>query len=86
MVIKPDQSKSYQSFAEALEDNGFVNVGRATQFTENDVNLKEVFEKENELYYISGHDHFNTTIYSVELKELDELSDHGNYEYDLEMY
>ena len=55
--ISTDQSKAYFNPADAVTDKGF---GR----------MDDVFFKDGKNYKIKSYDHFNTTIYSVTLKEI----------------
>lgn len=82
MKIKTDCTKNYMSGMEALEDFGFKKVG-LIRITKNFKEItRDLVEKNGKLYYYVGMDHFNTTIYSVTLKEVEKLTG----EYTKEMY
>lgn len=73
MKIKPDQTKSYFSADQALSDSGFEYYGQGFG-PENAVGKRkkyEVFEKDNQHYAFQSMDHYNTTIFSITLKEID---------------
>lgn len=57
LKVETNQAKAYFTPADAVTDQGFEQKG-------------EVFTKDGKDYKIKSYDHFNTTIYSVTLKEV----------------
>ena len=57
LKVETDQSKTYFKPSDALVDQGFSQ-------------RDEIFRKDGKPYTIESYDHFNTTIYSVTLKEI----------------
>ena len=57
LKIETDQSKSYFKPSDAVVDQGFSQ-------------RDDVFSKDNKSYKIKSYDHYNTTIYSVTLREI----------------
>lgn len=67
MKVYPDVSKSYFSASEALKDNGFEPVGKGVMRSGKTV---DVFKKDGKLYRYMGMEHFNSTIYQIDLKNV----------------
>jgi len=59
MKIKTNQSKQYRSAHEALLDEGFEFDGK-----------HQLYKKNGEWFEYQSMDHFNTTIYSIEMKKV----------------
>lgn len=59
MKVKTDQSKSYRSAHEALIDEGFKFDGKYN-----------LYQKDGKYYQFKSMDHFNTTVYSIDLKSV----------------
>lgn len=71
MIIKPDQSKSYGSAHEALEDAGFEFIGKFGRKLpiSNKWYTVRIFERAHgEYFYFVSMNHYNTTVYSVTVK------------------
>ena len=67
MKVYPDVSKSYFSASEALKDNGFKRAGKGIMRSGKAVDL---FEKDGKIYRYMGMEHFNSTIYQIDLKNV----------------
>lgn len=79
MTIFPDQTKTYQSYQSAIEDNGFTRIGTGQQ--KHPVTGKwhtlDVYQKKaNKKYYsFEGGESHNGTIYNVEMKPIPKSKD-----------
>lgn len=78
-TIKTDVTESYLCAEEAIEDQGFKHVG----FITINNRQKHLFEKDGKQYYFRNMDHFNTTIYSVDLGEVEDLDSDDDWFIDL---
>lgn len=67
MKVYPDVNKSYFTAAEALEDNGFKRAGKGIMRSGKTI---DVFKKDGKLYRYMGMEHFNSTIYQIDLKNV----------------
>lgn len=75
-TIKTDVSKNYFNAGQALEDEGFKSVGYvAFAVVGKGSKTREVFEKDGVKYYYVGMNNFNSTIYNIKLREVNELSE-----------
>lgn len=81
LLIRPNQGKSYYTFGEALVDEGFKRIGSVRYSLNFKPVIRGVYERYGKMYYILNYDHFNTTVYELELRNIDELTN-----YDLELY
>lgn len=68
MKVTTDQTKSYRSASEALADQGFEFQGAF--FRLSDQKEHNVFTKDGDSFAFNGMDHYNTTVYSVNLKKI----------------
>lgn len=77
MKIYTDNTKSYVSGIEAVEELGFKHIGTITITTKFRQENRHLFEKDGVQYYWKSMDNFNLTIYSVVIEKVEELK--GDY-------
>ena len=76
-TVKTDISKDYFNAGQALQDEGFKSIGDvAFSVVGKGSQTREAFEKDNKQYYFVSMNNFNSTIYSVKIRELNDLSDY----------
>ena len=81
MKIKPDQSKSYMSAHRAILDAGFEEEGEFSPPVNPIIKRPSkrimIYRKNGNFYRFKKMDHFNTTIYEIEMVKVNNL---GGYE------
>jgi hypothetical protein len=75
-TIKTDVSKDYFNAREALIDEGFESVGGVLFYAVGKgLQNRSTYEKDGVKYYYVGMNNFNSTIYSIKLRKVNELSE-----------
>lgn len=76
-TVKTDISKNYFNARQALEDEGYeIKGGVAFSVVGKGYQERSVYEKDGVQYYYVSMNNFNSTIYSVKLRKINDLSDY----------